>query len=187
VSISDTNLWEDFKRGDESAFASIFCSHYKAMLNYGLKFHKDAELVEDSIQELFLELWKNRSSLGTTNHIKPYLLTSVRRKIIKILEKGNKIKKLFSKDISQEYDFEVVFSYESTLIQSQTDEEQVKKIQAILSELPPRQKEILYLLFYQDMSYEEISQIMELSYQSARNLVHRAVKLLREKATHLDR
>ena len=54
-------------------------------------------------------------------------------------------------------------------------------MQALLNKLPPRQKEVLYLLFYQDMSYEDIATVMQMNYQSARNLVHRALKLLRTK------
>ncbi len=180
ANLKDSELWENFKNGEEVAFAQIFHAHYRAMLNYGKKLHKDSEFIEDCIQELFLELWKNRSNLAQVDHIKPYLLTAIRRKIIKQLDKGAKFKQLFSKDLPKEYAFEVVFSHEAVLIQSQTDKEQIQKIQEMFTKLPPRQKEILYLLFYQDMSYEEIGKIMSMNYQSARNLVHRAIKLLRE-------
>jgi RNA polymerase sigma factor (sigma-70 family) len=177
---NDINLWQRFKDGDESAFALVFRTHYQALYNYGMKFNSDTELIEDCIQELFLELWKNRSSVSMTDNIKPYLLKSIRRKIIKQLDKGIKLKKLFSNILPKDYGFEVVFSHESELISQQVNEEKMKKLQAMLDSLPPRQKEVLYLVFYQDMTYEEISQIMSLNYQSARNLVYRAIKLLRE-------
>jgi RNA polymerase sigma factor (sigma-70 family) len=177
LSISDADLWQRFKSGEDAAFGLIFRTHYKAIFNYGLKFNSNSELVEDCIQELFLELWKNKDSISQIDNIKPYLLKSIRRKIIK--QSNSKLKKLFHNVIPQEYAFEVIFSSEHQLIYAQISEEKVKKLQTMLDSLPPRQKEVLYLLFYQDMSYEEISQIMSMNYQSARNLVHRAIKLLR--------
>ncbi|TAH22200.1 MAG: sigma-70 family RNA polymerase sigma factor [Cytophagales bacterium] len=180
VSISDTDLWQKFKNGEDAAFGLIFHTHYKAIFNYGLKFNSNSELVEDCIQELFLELWKNKNSISQIDNIKPYLLKSIRRKIIKQSNKNSKLRKLFNNVLPKEYEFEVIFSPEYQLIHSQISEEKVKKLQTMLDSLPPRQKEVLYLLFYQDMSYEEISQIMSMNYQSARNLVHRAIKLLRD-------
>ena len=181
VNISDSILWGNFKSGDESAFAMIFRTHYQAMFNYGLKFQKDKGLVEDAIQELFLELWKNKQNLSDTDSIKPYLLTALRRKIIAKFNFQSKVKRLFSKDLPKEYKFEIILSPETELINTQTHEFTASQLKAELEALPPRQKEILYLLFYQDLSYEEIAQIMDMNYQSARNLVHRAVTQLREK------
>ena len=82
---------------------------------------------------------------------------------------------------SKNYDFEVSFSPENELISSETTAAEIAQIQTLLNKLPPRQKEVLYLLFYQDMSYEEIATVMRMNNQSARNLVHRAMKLLRLK------
>jgi len=180
LSLGDADLWQKFKSGEEEAFAHIFRTHYQAMINYGLKFFNDMALVEDCVQELFLELWKNKASLSQTDTIKPYLLKSIRRKIIKHATMNSKFKKLFLNILPKEYAFEVVFSHESQLINNQVSEEKIKNLQIMLDKLPARQKEVLYLLFYQDMSYEEISQVMSMNYQSARNLVHRAIKLLRE-------
>jgi RNA polymerase sigma factor (sigma-70 family) len=118
--------------------------------------------------------------LANIDNIKPYLLTAIRRKIIKQLDKNLKVRKLFANNDEKEYKFEIVFSYEAELINVQADQEKIQQLQKKMDKLPPRQKEILYLLFYQDMSYEEISQIMGINYQSARNLVHRAITALRE-------
>ncbi len=152
------------------------------MLNYGTKFLPDAEAVEDCIQELFLSLWQNRATLGETDHIKPYLLKATRRKVIR---QATQQKRRLVGLLPAEYAFEVALSAEQALVLAETDAEKVAKLQALLQALPPRQKEILYLLFYQDLGYAEIGQIMSLSYQSARNLVHRALKLLKKAALGL--
>ena len=180
-SIDDGELWNRFKDGDESAFSQIFQTYYRTLLRYGLKFHKDNALVEDCVQDLFIELWKNRENQTIIAQIKPYLFTCIRRKIIKETTKESYLKKLFVNIIPDNYDFEVSFSPENELISSETTSAEIAQIQTLLNKLPPRQKEVLYLMFYQDMSYEEIATVMRMNNQSARNLVHRAMKLLRMK------
>jgi RNA polymerase sigma-70 factor (ECF subfamily) len=49
-----------------------------------------------------------------------------------------------------------------------------------INQLSNRQKEIVYLKLYQQLSYEEVSEIMQINYQAARNLFYQAIKSLRE-------
>ncbi len=153
------------------------------MLHYGAKFLPDLGVVEDCVQELFLSLWQNRATLGDTDQIKPYLFKAIRRKVIRqaTQQKRRRLVGL----LPLEHPFEVVLSTEQAQVLAEADAEKIAKLQALLQELPPRQKEILYLLFYQDLGYPEIGQIMSLNYQSARNLVHRALKLLKKAALGL--
>ncbi|WP_313982306.1 sigma-70 family RNA polymerase sigma factor [Xanthocytophaga flavus] len=72
-------------------------------------------------------------------------------------------------------------SYESELIHIQTEVAQQIRLQQELNKLPQRQKEALYLVFYQELSYQQITKIMQLQYQTVRDLVHKALKTLREK------
>jgi RNA polymerase sigma factor (sigma-70 family) len=60
-----------------------------------------------------------------------------------------------------------------------------EKIDAILKSLTPRQKEIIYLRFLQQMEYDEIAKIMNMSEQAARNLLHRALENARKNNTGL--
>jgi RNA polymerase sigma factor (sigma-70 family) len=48
-----------------------------------------------------------------------------------------------------------------------------------LGRLSNRQKEIIYLKYYQNLSYEEVSEIMNINYQVARNLLYQAIKSLK--------
>jgi RNA polymerase sigma factor (sigma-70 family) len=181
--VNDRELWQRFRQGEESAYAQIFRAHYLSMVNYGAKFLPDPGAVEDCVQELFLYLWQNRATLGETDHIKPYLLKATRRKVIR--QAAQQKRRPLVGLLSAEYAFEVVLSAEQAQVLAEADAEKIAKLQALLQTLPPRQKEILYLLFYQDLGYAEIGQIMSLNYQSARNLVHRALKMLKKAALGL--
>ena len=58
-------------------------------------------------------------------------------------------------------------------------EEQRQQLKAGLSEVSDRQREVLFLRYYEGLTYEEISEVMDLQYQSIRNLVSRALKKLK--------
>ena len=72
------------------------------------------------------------------------------------------------------------FSHEMFLINRYEDEQRLKKIANAINQLPARQKEIIYLKIYKGLSYEEISEIMEINYQVVRNLLCQALKTFRK-------
>src|SRR5690349_5203734 len=87
--LSDQLLWDSFRRGDETAFSSIYTSYSVMLFHYGCKYSTDKELVRDCLQDLFLYLKKNRLGLGQTNSIKLYLFKAFRRRIIEYLKKSS--------------------------------------------------------------------------------------------------
>src|SRR4051812_16730497 len=86
----DIQLWDEFRRGNEQAFARIYNSHIRALLSYGTKLSADMNMVEDCIHDLFIELWDRKAFLGNTSSIKLYLFKGLKRKIIHALIKNRK-------------------------------------------------------------------------------------------------
>src|SRR5690606_10543545 len=75
--------WCAFKNGDRNAFAEIYRQQVRDLLNYGYKVTSDRRLIEDSIQDLFFELWKNRAGLSDTTSVRFYLFKALRFKIMR--------------------------------------------------------------------------------------------------------
>lgn len=176
---TDQELWKKFKGGCEQTFSYIFHKHYSFLYNYGSKLTSDKDLIKDSIQELFIILWESRSRLGDTVSIKFYLLKSFRRHVIRTLTATTKhVDKSY---LLENYQDEIVSSYERDLIRSQSCLEQQVHLQDALNKLSPRQKEVVYLKFYQNLSYHEITELTSLNYQSVRNYIHQAIQALRRK------
>lgn len=173
----DKILWLRFKEGDPSALDKIYLAQFQSMYNYGLKIHNDAELVKDSIQELFGEIWSKRENLGEAASIKFYLLKSIKRKIIKKLNKLNPVSSLT--DLTEQYNFSVQYSIEHHIIQQDTSQEKTQNLANALEELSDRQREIIYLRFNQNLKFDEISEIMSIKNQSARNLLFEGVAKLK--------
>ena len=153
-------------------------AHYRNLFIYGTKFRKDHEFVKDCLQDLFLQLWKNRETVGATNYVKSYLFKCVRNKICRELHKNRW--HLQTTQLDDNYYFDVEFSIEHHLIREQTLRETANVFSEALNKLPKRQKEIIYLRFYQDVEISQIAHIMDIHVQSVYNLLHKALSNLRD-------
>jgi RNA polymerase sigma-70 factor (ECF subfamily) len=175
--MSDLERWQALKDGDKRALEQIYREHAAVLFKYGRKFIPDTQLVEDCIQDLFVELWEARQRISATDSIRKYLFVSLRRKIVKTLERH--IKKIASAE-PEERHFQADFGIDQLLIQGEMDAERERKLKIAMAALSERQREVLYLKYFADMDYNQIGEIMELNYQSARNLSHRALESLRQ-------
>ena len=172
--MSDKKIWNNLRNGDQKALEEIYRTYFSELYSYGKKLSKDENTVEDCIQELFIELWNRKDKLSETDAIKPYLYVSLKRKIFHTIKK---LRKSTDTELEEKY-FDTELSIDEILIAKETTEEQKNNLKSAFNELSDRQKEILYLKYYSEMDYDEISNIMEMNYQSARNLVSRAIQKL---------
>jgi RNA polymerase sigma factor (sigma-70 family) len=169
----DILLWESFRKGDRDAFAALFRNHYETLFRFGGKFTNDTPLLEDCIQELFIELWKATSQTPVVS-VRSYLLKSLKYKLIRAYRKKGNTLPLPDDGIPFEW------SHETFLIAEQENAEKRQKVLKALEQLSHRQKEIIYLKYYQNLSYEEVGEIMNINYQVARNLLYQAMKSLKK-------
>ena len=176
---NDTKLWDDFKKGERYALNHIYYLYANPLFRYGKKFSSDDELVKDSIQDLFFDLIRTRANLGTTDHIYFYLVKALRRRLF---QTQNKTKNLITIDAEAEMRAaSIVYSIEDEWIQKEELTKKEEIVRKGLAELSPKQREILYYRFTCDFEYEKICEIMSMKYDSARKMVFRALKTLRER------
>lgn len=176
-------LWDAYRKGDESSFRQIYDHYYDALLNYGLKFTDNIEIAEDSIQDLFIKLWTNRKKINTTGSVKNYLYKSFRRVIISKLQKANLTVPLSVEDDQIAFDFEL--SHDHVLMEKEHLKEMQAELQKALLTMTSRQREIIFLRFYEDLSYDQIAELLDITTKGAYKLVYRALDKLRENMTGL--
>lgn len=174
--MDDAALWTAFRKGDEKALVSIFDRFTKLLYNYGYKIVGEEDVVKDAIQDLFIELWKNRATLGDTTSIKFYLFKSLRRKLVRISTKN---RRSLMVRFRAEHEKETLPSPEFLLIAEQTSEEERQKIMTLLGNLTKRQREAIFLRYFEELSYDQIAVIMDMSKQAVYNLVSRSIEQLR--------
>jgi RNA polymerase sigma factor (sigma-70 family) len=170
----DILLWESFRKGDREAFATLFRNNYELLFRYGGKFTNNSSQLEDSIQELFVELWQSKSRNAVVS-VRAYLLKSLKYKLLKTYRQSRITLSAGDNDGTFE------FSHEHFLVAGEEEAERKRLVLRALEQLSDRQKEIIYLKFYQDLSYEEVSEIMSINYQAARNLLYQAIKSLKNR------
>lgn len=178
-SLPDTELWKAVTEGNKDAFSTLFRRFYPMLFQYGSKITTDKELLEDAIQELFLELWQ-KPTFQSLHSVKAYLLQALKFKLYKSFRKTSV---LSAAAAEEDYGFEL--SKETMLIHKEEDDERIQKILAALTKLTPRQKEVIYLKIYKGLSYEEVSEVMQLNYQVVRNLLYTALKAFKKLCTLL--
>ncbi|WP_291403310.1 sigma-70 family RNA polymerase sigma factor [Daejeonella sp.] len=175
--LDDCLLWSQLKAGDEEAFSLLFEKYYGLLVNYGKTLNTESEIVKDCIQDVFVDIWNYRNTLNEARVVKAYLLSSVRKRIVRLHERNH----IFSNTINiDSIDFLYEYSIEDRLIADETMVKSVKKINQLINSLPARQSEALYLRYHQGLTVDQVSEVLNINYQSTKNLLHRAILQLRK-------
>ncbi|KQS27128.1 RNA polymerase sigma factor [Dyadobacter sp. Leaf189] len=172
-----TQYWKAALAGDRASFRKLLEATYDLMYQYGQKFSRDQELVKDAIQDVFLEVLEKRATLNGDIPPKPYLLASLRRRLHRL---GHRSNWLLPTGEEHENEFEIEFSSEHYFIISEENRHVAQQITSLMNALPARQKEVVYLRFFQELDRDEIAEIMHIRPQSVSNLLQTAFKWIRE-------
>ncbi|AFK04444.1 RNA polymerase, sigma-24 subunit, ECF subfamily [Emticicia oligotrophica DSM 17448] len=177
---NDSQLWQQLKNGSELALGKLIKKYFNPLLNYGYKFVRNEDFVKDCVQEVFVEIWSRRQNISQPDSVRAYLLSSVRKKILRESFR-QKIKTDGDEIVNIENDLKFAeFSPELAIIEQENSQETIQKISSLLNTLPKRQREVIYLRFYQNLERDEIAQIMGVNAQSVSNLLQAAFKTIRE-------
>jgi RNA polymerase sigma factor (sigma-70 family) len=170
--------WLAFQQGNEEAYANIYTSNFSHLFRYGKKFTQNVELIEDCIQDLFVNLWKSRENLSIPDSVRNYLYKSLRFSIFKRL----KVQEDTSLDdiLPDEYHYETTAPQETFLISEIDELEKKAKIEKALLVLSKRQREAIFLKFYNELSYQEIGELMQISVQAVYNLISKSLLQLQK-------
>lgn len=169
-------LMQQLQQNSEQALALLMSMYYDDLYNYGARFKNDDGLIKDCIQEVFISLWQRRETAASILSPKFYFLRAIKNKILKSLHKASRSGIV---EFQGEYDFSHEFSIERVIIEKQVSEEKAAKLRKTLAMLSKRQKEIIYLKYYQRLDQGQIAELMSLNRQSVYNLLHEAINKLR--------
>ncbi len=173
---TDELLWHRLTDGEEAAFTQLFERYYAALLGYGKSFLNDSDRVQDCVQDVFADIWLYRSSLNEPTSVKAYLLSCVRKRVARFHSRDRIFRQTTSLD---HIEFSISFTVEDRLIANEETALRIHHLNRQINALPPRQKEILFLRYHQGLTTEQVAEILSINYQSASNLLHRALMQLR--------
>ena len=171
-----SKLWDKVCNGDQEAYATLHSYLYPGLFVYAKGILKDGDQANDLLQDMFIKLWLKKKSIGKIENVKSYFYTSVRSITLNHIRRT----KLQDTKLASLIFTDIQFSAEDII----TEEESNRKLKIVISnalnKLPSRQKEIVFLRFYEDMDYNQIVGVTGIKYQSVINHVYKAVQTLRE-------
>ena len=174
---SDAQIWDDFLLGSKEAYSFMYEKYARVLYNYGYKIAQNRQLTEDCLQDLFLTILETRERLGHTDSIKFYLMRALRRDIVRKFSGSHR----FLDESAPEISFQIEFQYEPTWLDSQISKDRSDALRHELNQLPARQKEALFLKFFDNLSYEEIAGIMGIETTSAYKVIYKAIAALQKR------
>ena len=171
---NDADLWSKLKQGSKQALDTIYYHHASSLVLYGRQFSKNEALVDDCVQELFIDLWMKRDHLGSTNHIRYYLLKSLKRRVLRSIKRLDKQR--YFDDVPAALTQKIFSSLNDSVVDGQLKEQLSRSLQK-LSKL---QREVLYLKYYNNLSCDDIAVITDSGKKKVYNALSKAMITLRK-------
>jgi RNA polymerase sigma factor (sigma-70 family) len=170
--------WLKALGGDEEALSEMYRQHYLSLINYGSTLVDDRDLVSDCFVQMLVELWETKKMLPAVENVRSYLMTTLRRAILYKIKttkhRDNKFSESMSLDIGHQW------SYEEHLVKIQSDRNLKSKISNAIGKLTDRQKELVKLKFFENLGYDEIAERSGITKRTAYNIIHDAIKILKD-------
>lgn len=170
------DLWQQSKAGDSVAFCQLADKLYRTLFNYATSFTNDREYIKDAIQELMIHIWEKRQII-TIQFVTIYFLKSLRNQILQEYRRNkNNYPYLDLDEIEEMTDNHTI---ETQIEEKESYLESQRKVRNAIEELPKRQKEAIFLKFYEGLENEQIADLMQVNRQSVANLLFKAITTLK--------
>lgn len=175
--------WEKFlENGDEASFEAIYNSYVDDLFAYGMSLGFQRETCKDTIQDTFMKLYLCRNDLRQIENVTGYLFKSFKNQLIDLARKNRNNDSIES----MEDRFTIEVTVLDNMIETETRAIVKKRVGLLLNQLTPNQREAIYLKYVVGLSHKEIAVILNMREESARKLLYRAMKKLRQKATEAN-
>lgn len=173
----DMGLVEQIIADDADAFGRLFRKYYESLYRFAGRFTGDAQIAESIVQEIFVRIWERRKNWTIHSSVKSYLYTAVRNQAINVLKHE---KRTVSVDESPE-PLDRTQSPEERLFENEIHEAVTRAIE----KLPERTRQVYLLRRYDQLSYAEIAENQNISVNTVKTQMRRALKTLRKHLSHL--
>jgi len=171
----ETNIWTLISSGDQDAYARLYVYYYKRLYNYGRKFTDDPVALEDTLQEALLTVWTGRERLPQVDKPHTYLISTFRYILFKKLRRDQRVVRLTAVEAG-----EPEFGIDQLLIRRDIESALRQRLEQALKTLTSRQREAIFLRFYEGLSYEEVAAIMGISVKATYKIMSRSLLQLKE-------
>jgi RNA polymerase sigma-70 factor (ECF subfamily) len=178
---TDAELLAQFAQGDETAFRELVNRYKNGLYAFLRQFLNHQDMVEDTFQETFLQLFTSRDSFDTSRPLRPWLFTIAANKAKDALRKQQRTAAIPIGTIadSQEMSFDDVLntltSDSSMPYEDLQKSETASLVGKVITDMPENLREILILAYFDKFSYKQMAQILSIPIGTVKSRLHTAV------------
>lgn len=179
---TDEELALMIQNGDKELFGVLMDRYESKLFRYGKRFISDSDNIEDVIQEVFIKTYQNIQSFDTKQKFSSWIYRIAHNTFVNVLKKN-------SRSFFSMVDFDTLLSYtvvEDPIVKEKEIIEMRKMIDKGLDKLTPKYKEIVVLYYLEELSYKEISDILQMPIGTVGIRLKRAKEALKEVYKQLD-
>ncbi len=170
---NEKNLLEGLRSGDEKALDALFGQWHNYLFKIAYSMLADADGAKDAVQDVFIRIWQKRAEIEVKSTLKGYLQRSVVNQCLGVLQQ----RKAFSNP--EDYQFLLPDAAPSAAEKLHADSLD-RLVHAAIDRLPEQCRLIFRLSRFEDLSYREIAEQLELSPKTIENQIGKALRILRE-------
>lgn len=171
--LSDNELSQLLQQLDRAAYTEIYNRYWMLLFRHGRKMLQDDEEALDVVQEVFTMLWAKATEMPINTSLSSFLYTAVRNDILNLMRRG-KVKEKYMVSLGNFLDNGSYVTDEQIRYK-----EFAATIEQEIAKLPPKMKQIFEMSRNLGLSYSQIAQEMDISDETVRKQMHRALKKLR--------
>lgn len=169
-------LFDSFLKGDDDAFSFIYDKYIDELFAYGVGLGFDRETLKDAIQDIFVKFYVNKKQLKGVTQLKYYLFRMLKNRLLDIYKS---IKREVREEVT-ELPFLIEPSVLDELVAMEDKLALESEMKVLLNVLTDRQREAVYLRFIEEMEYEEVGVLLDMTAPAVRKLIARAMKRMRD-------
>jgi RNA polymerase sigma-70 factor (ECF subfamily) len=176
----DPGCIRDIVKGSGDAFKRLFTAYCGILVHFAHRYVQDVQVAENLVQEVFVKIWGKRERLDPEANIKSYLFTAVKNEALKHLRHAKVVNKNAGDILHIQQDRQQsngAGSPEKNL----DDLELAKAVQEAVAELPEKTRLVFSMSKYDQLTYAQIAEILEISIKTVETHMGRALKFLRQK------
>ena len=169
---------ERIRRSDAEAFKEFFLRHQEEIYCFLFRYTQDRQAAEDLTQETFLSFWCARQTLRAELSARGYLFRIARNAALNFLARRHPVEPLPADD---QLPLALLLEDPGQIFDRAC---LLDDFQQALGDLPERCRAVFILSRYHEMSYEEIAAALEISLQTVKNQISKAIAILRKRLAH---
>ena len=174
--VSDEKILREMYEGNHKALEQLFQLYYVLLCYEARKYIPEKYIVEELVNDVFLRLWENRETLSITSSLRGYLIRSIHNACLSHLRKNQ----VQIAELSDDCTGNSLLSIGESPLDYILSKELIEQIDNAIAELPPQYKRVFLLSRYEDKTYMEIADELNISVNTVKLYLKKALSKLRD-------